>query len=307
MRISQKILEHLLHTQHVEEAIKEEIELDLSHQLRHTVELYTQWLETVKWKSHEYRKDQIRYHDKYQIVLKILTKITLHCREGLPLVSVASMINLTEELESLDSIQLSADLIAALQYIGLYEVTKHLSGTYVVQSLIEPSEDTLRRIKLGCYIPPLIEKPKRLESNDDSGLHTINKDSLILKGKHNYHSGNISIDVLNILNSNEYELDTYITNMEKPWSQEELTPQEIAELDFEDQDAYHNAVITREKYLDQFNYLKELLTDRTIYFTHKVDKRGRIYTQGYHFNLQGSSYEKASINLKNKQLITGSL
>lgn len=307
MRISQKILEHLLHTQHVEEGIKQEIEQDLYPQLKETVELYTAWLEDVKWTSHEARKSHIRDYDKYQVVLKILTKIALHCSEGLPLVSISSMITLTEELDSLESIQLSADLIAALQHTGLYRVNKHLSGTYIVESLIEPSEALTRRIKLGCYLPPLIDKPKKLYSNDDSGYHSINKDSLILKGKNNYHSGPISLDVLNKLNQNEYELDTFITNMEKPWEHEELTPQQFAQLKYADREAYLNAVITREKYLEQFNYLKELIADRTIYFTHKVDKRGRIYTQGYHFNTQGSSYEKASINLKKKELITGEL
>ena len=37
----------------------------------------------------------------------------------------------------------------------------------------------------------------------------------------------------------------------------------------------------------------------------KVDKRGRIYTSGYHISPQGSSFKKAMINLANKEIVTG--
>ena len=41
------------------------------------------------------------------------------------------------------------------------------------------------------------------------------------------------------------------------------------------------------------------------YFTHKVDKRGRLYCQGYHINYQSASYKKAMIELANKEIIDG--
>lgn len=307
MRISQVKLEHLLHTQHVEESIKVEISEDLLDQVKQCVGIYTDWLDTVKWQSHEYRKDAIRHTDKYAIVLKILTKITRNCMQGLPLVSIAGMINLSNDLDKPNNIQLSSDLIALLAPIGLYELSKSLGGTYVVRSLIQPSDELLRQIKLGCYLPPMIEQPEHLSGNDQSAYLTINKDSLILGGEANQHNGNISLDVLNTLNSNKYELDPFIIQQEKPWHREYLTPLDIYCLRPEDRDIYKAELRTRELYLEQFNYLKTLLVDRTIHFTHKIDKRGRVYTQGYHFNTQGTSFEKASINLKKRELITGKL
>jgi len=41
------------------------------------------------------------------------------------------------------------------------------------------------------------------------------------------------------------------------------------------------------------------------YLTNKVDKRGRIYSQGYHINTQGTSFKKAMIDLAHEELVTG--
>ena len=41
------------------------------------------------------------------------------------------------------------------------------------------------------------------------------------------------------------------------------------------------------------------------YFTHKVDKRGRIYSHGYHINPQGSAFKKATLGLSEAELIEG--
>lgn len=306
MRISQTKLEHLLHVQHVEEKVKNEILNDLYPQVSRAVAVYSDWLEDTKWESHERRKDTIRHFDKESVVLKVLTKI-VHNSTALPLVSIAGMINLSPDLDKLDSIQLSCDLIALLEASELYRLSKSAGGTYVVESTVELSEELVRQIKVGCYLPPMIENPETIYKNDQSGYLTINRDSMILGGEHNQHSGNISLDVINTLNQNEYELDTFITQQEKPWHREYLTPLDIYCLREEDREIYRNELITRQLYLEQFNYLKELLAERTIRFTHKPDKRGRLYCQGYHFSTQGSSYEKACLNLRKKEFVTGTL
>ena len=41
------------------------------------------------------------------------------------------------------------------------------------------------------------------------------------------------------------------------------------------------------------------------YLTHKVDKRGRIYSHGYHINTQGSAFKKAMLELADAELIQG--
>ena len=46
-----------------------------------------------------------------------------------------------------------------------------------------------------------------------------------------------------------------------------------------------------------------LVEDNPFYLTHKIDKRGRIYSQGYAINVQGNSYQKSLIDLVKKDYI----
>ena len=41
------------------------------------------------------------------------------------------------------------------------------------------------------------------------------------------------------------------------------------------------------------------------YLTHKVDKRLRLYAQGYHVTTQGSPFKKASIELHKEEIVNG--
>ena len=289
------------------EDLKQSLIEDIPEYIDKAVSIYTEWLEDVKWESHERRKDSIRFHDKHSIVMKLLTSITMYCQNMMTFVSISSMVNLTDELDKLDSVQLTGDLIALLEPVGLYELRKNLSGTITVHSFVEPNEGILRRIKIACYIPPMVSKPKTLVNNDDSGYLTINKDSLFCKDRSNFHTGEIGLDVLNKLNANEYILDNHIIDDIKPWHRDVLTEGELVALPLEEQEIYKAELITRELYVEQFNYLKTLIKDRVIHFTHKVDKRGRIYAQAYHFNPMGTDYDKACISLAKKELITGEL
>jgi DNA-directed RNA polymerase len=48
-------------------------------------------------------------------------------------------------------------------------------------------------------------------------------------------------------------------------------------------------------------------TNRKIYLTHRVDKRGRLYCHGYHLNYQGNEYRRAMIDLGIGEKVSGSL
>jgi len=305
--ISQNQVEHLLHKQHVKEAVRLELVEDLMTHIDHAVLVLKDWMMETKWGSHERRKDAIRYHHLEDIAVEIFTTITLHCSKGLPLISVGGMVNLSHDLTKLDNIQLVCDLIALLVPVGLYGLDKSIGGTYIIQSLVKPSDELQRQIYVGCYLPPMVERPQLLTSNSESGYKTINKDTVILGGRDNDHSGNISLDVINTMNANEYVLDTFITDMTKPFNKKEIAVNELARMSHKDRESYHNSMLTYDRYLEQFNHLKNIIKDRTVYLTHKPDKRGRLYAQGYHFNTQGTGYEKASFNLKKKELITGEL
>jgi DNA-directed RNA polymerase len=41
------------------------------------------------------------------------------------------------------------------------------------------------------------------------------------------------------------------------------------------------------------------------YLTHRYDKRGRTYAQGYHVNTQGNCWNKAVIELADEEVVEG--
>ncbi len=53
---------------------------------------------------------------------------------------------------------------------------------------------------------------------------------------------------------------------------------------------------------DVIDYLLE--NGNKFYFNWKLDARGRMYSQGYHINIQGNEYRKAMLSFANKELLT---
>jgi DNA-directed RNA polymerase len=47
-----------------------------------------------------------------------------------------------------------------------------------------------------------------------------------------------------------------------------------------------------------------MMLGNEFYLTHRYDKRGRCYAQGYHVNPQGNDWNKAVIELAEKEVVT---
>ena len=48
----------------------------------------------------------------------------------------------------------------------------------------------------------------------------------------------------------------------------------------------------------------KVFAGKDIYLTHKYDKRGRVYCQGYYISYQGTDWNKAVIELSNKEIVS---
>jgi DNA-directed RNA polymerase len=66
----------------------------------------------------------------------------------------------------------------------------------------------------------------------------------------------------------------------------------------------------RAKALDKYDRSSKVVTKQVLslgnefYLTHKYDKRGRSYSQGYHINYQGNAWNKAVVCLADKEFVT---
>lgn len=147
------------------------------------------------------------------------------------------------------------------------------------------------------YPLPMIIKPKYLRDNKQTGYLTI-KGSLLLKNNH--HEKDINLDHLNRVNRIPLRtnIDAYM-NTELVWDGMEK-PDDIHKMG-----QYQKKIRNYKKFRKDSNTLINMMNDLCdkFYITHKYDKRGRVYCQGYHFSYQGSDWNKAMLMFANEELV----
>ena len=278
------------------------------NKLNRGIEYVNTWLNKDHDIDKELRLLAVRDLDIKELVLQVTACISLECQKPMKLVSVASLcarhLNMSDKVEAIHTM---AEIIAVLGETDLWDNKKTREG-WIVISRVELDTEVTQYADNALYLPPLIIKPRKVRHNRDSGYITQRGESLILGFYENHHDDNICLDVLNTLNSNEYELDTdFINQYEEQWHREELSQQEYEELSHADREIYNMDEKNWKKFQEQGKFFQTLMVHHgnSFYLCNKVDKRGRIYSSGYHVNVQGSSFKKAMVNFKHHEIPTG--
>ena len=278
------------------------------NKLNRGIEYVNTWLNKDHDIDRELRLLAVRDLDIKELVLQVTACISLECQKPMKLVSVASLcarhLGMSDKVEAIHTM---AEIIAVLGETDLFDNKKTREG-WIVLSRVELDSEVTQYADNALYLPPLIIKPRKIRHNRDSGYITQRGESLILGFYENHHDDNICLDVLNILNSNEYELDTdFINQYEEQWHREELSQQEYEELSHADREIYNMDEKNWKKFQEQGKFFQHLMIHHgnSFYPCNKVDKRGRIYSSGYHVNVQGSSFKKAMVNFKHREIPTG--
>ena len=223
--------------------------------------------------------------------LDLLTQMALHKRCNLPtLVGI-----LRKHFEpSVEASQLAADMLSKTVDIGLVDWSATLK-MFIVKFTI--TEDVQRDIDRFQYPLPMVVPPQMVNDNHDTGYFT-SRNSLILRKNH--HDGDICLDHINRVNAVRFKIDHDTARMVKNrWRNLDRPKQGETKLDFD------KRVKAFEKY---DRTAKDVITKilehgNEFYLTHKYDKRGRVYCQGYHVNYQGAPWNKAVIELADKELV----
>lgn len=272
------------------------------------VEILYSWFNEEHGIDKSLRLLALQQLDINELVEHTVALVALHCAKPMKLVSIASMcIGHLKMADKVDAIQTMAEVIAMLSDTDLFDCKKTKDG-WAVLSRIGLDEEVLRYAYNAFYLPPMIIKPRTVRSNRDSGYITQRGESLILGYYENHHDDDICLDVLNTLNANEYEIDIdLISSLSEEWHREKLSQEEYMELSHEEKLIYDMDKNTWNDYIQQGYKIQTLMLyhGNKFYLQNKVDKRGRIYTSGYHVNVQGSSFKKAMINLAKKEIVTG--
>lgn len=144
---------------------------------------------------------------------------------------------------------------------------------------------------------PMVVEPEEVKSNKDTG-YILNRGSIILKNNH--HNDDVVLEHINKQNSIPLtiNMDT-ATMVSNDWANME------SPKDGESKDEYERRLRAFDKYnRTMFEVMDTLIKEENkFYVTWKYDKRGRCYSQGYHINPQGTSYNKAVVEFAEKEVV----
>lgn len=170
-----------------------------------------------------------------------------------------------------------------------------LQEIFIVRGVLTQAvQDELDRFQFPL---PMVVEPRKVKSNLCSA-YLLGSGSLILKDNH--HDEDICLDHINRVNRVKLTINTNTVKMVKnEWKNLDKVK------DGESKEDYERRVRAFEKYDRTAHDVIGLLMKESdhFYLTHKYDKRGRTYCQGYHVTYQGNAWNKAVIELADKEII----
>lgn len=291
----QRDVEHLFSKRNIKKAILQEVHQSpvISQQIDDAVKAVNEWLQGDYYPSKNARLKQLALLDIRDIVEEIVA-CTIILEAPVKFTQVVGQLQgILGFSEKLDGIKTIAELLGVVRTVGIYDITKaNKQASMMVKSEYATPETLKAFIHQTMYLPPMVCPPRILRTNYDSGYLTKNG-NLILGGSHNFHEDDICLDSLNKFNQVPLSLDV---EMLRTYSE---IPSKVIENPEAKEQWEKMARDSIKIYVDLVSQGNEF------WLTHKVDKRGRTYAQGYHVSTQGNQFKKAIVNLAEKELIDG--
>lgn len=208
------------------------------------------------------------------------------------------------ELSRQGAMQACADALEACVEANLVDYSMR-SEEFIVR-LTMPA-DVQKDLDRFQYPLPMVTQPKKITHNRQNGYRadSTSRSLVVLRtGKYRqfYEDADVCLDHLNRMNSIPFTLNTQVVSLiDNEWS--DLDKRRAGET----QADYEARVKAFERYdecsKDVVHALSQLRN--TFWMTHKYDRRGRVYCQGYHINYQGNPWNKAVVEFAEKELVDG--
>lgn len=234
--------------------------------------------------------------------LDLLVQISLHRRAR-----IATMVGLLKthftsehpEQEAADMIlkAAEADIVDIETRQTVDELTGRLLKWHDVLVRYEVTEDVQKALDQFQFPLPMIVPPEPVHHNRQTGYQTI-KGSIILKNNH--HEDDVCLDHINRVNAIPLRLNADVVafvqnqwrNLDKQKEDESWDEFRKRKEAFEKYDTIaHDVIQAVQAQGDRF------------WLTHRYDKRGRVYSQGYHINYQGNDWNKACIEFADGEVL----
>lgn len=265
---------------------------DMETKVKNGAWLLEDWSTQSYYDSKDARLAQLQGMDFEQLVRDLFIGVA-YCQTPELFTSIsaqlAGRLNFDDKA---DSILTVAEMLAVLCLTDAFDIIKGAqSDSLVIQSRIPLSHSLTQYVMRSGYLPPMVCAPQEVTSNHESGYLTHN-DCLIL-GKANGHDGDICLDVINKQNQIPLKLDLdFLCTTEEEPTFEIDTPEKAQQWSQFKAESYER-------------YLLMAAQGNHFYLTNKVDKRGRLYAQGYHITTQGTGFKKAMLEFADEEIVEG--
>jgi hypothetical protein len=254
------------------------------------------WLDDHGYESKNIRVRTIRNDPDFvpeEVVLDILS--TLLTAPVMTIQNVAAYIaGSVDTGDLLDNIKTASEIIAVVQAADLYEIilpANSETGSLLVRSLFELSQDVVSDVLMRHYLPPMLVKPNKVTNNFDCGYMTV-REHVVLKPHNSDNTEKLAYDALNITNAIAMSIDTHMLQWDEELTEKHDTA--LKQLNFQSMAKASRRV-----------YDLMLRNGNKFYMPNRYCARGRMHMQGYHINLQSGKYKRALVNLEKKELIGG--
>lgn len=186
-----------------------------------------------------------------------------------------------------DTVKTIADILVIAANVDMLDMTRYKGNRISIEHNWKMHPELLDHMNRMIYLPPMISEPKNIDNNKTSGYLTFN-DSVILGNNH--HDNPIALDVLNIQNKVKVSIDIEsLKAIEVPSKEPKTILEKQVFMEMRD---------TSREVAEMLIYMGNVF-----YWTNKYDKRGRLYTMGYHINIQSTEYKKSLINLAKEEYL----
>lgn len=250
--------------------------------------------EVKTWTTKKERHDKLLRMDLEELAWKVIAICTVK-----PVQTYTQCVGMLKGMFKNDTIrqdiEQASECIALLPKLGLIDIAlprDSEEGVIMIHSKVTYDGDLGTYLDTTRHVMPSLLKPKKVESNKDSGYLTFGS-SVILAGK--YHSLPVPLDHINRCNSVALTINTKSLEIEPVFDEKyDETPADRLKryeawrkLNVESMETYADLVRSGNKF----------------YITHKYDERLRTYSHGFQLNTQGDSYRKSVIELANKEIV----
>lgn len=168
--------------------------------------------------------------------------------------------------------------IEVLDHLIDQDYLDYTENHQVVTKLCLPKDEEEKLQKM-MYPQPMLVPPLKLKRNTDSGYWYAARCCLILRSR--YFAEDINLDHLNRVNQIPLQINKAVLHNRLNKPKKDLpTVQDRTNW---------------ERFVTQQHDIALSYENDTFYLTHKYDKRGRVYCQGYHISYQSNDYTNALV------------